>query len=390
MRGTNGVQGLLLCRHSCEKRDRFHAFVIRLSTRDPDVILQFVNILGTICLCTYASQAIWKFVPQRWARRFLLGLAFGGGAAISMMHPLLEFGAGQVDTRWVFLAMAAGFGGWSAMFASVLMAMTMQWVICGMEGRLGYVLIVCVSLLSRLWGYYTGGKYRRSTWQWLLLVLITGAPTLLMLPAPNIGLVGYPVIFDLVAVFIFGKITEADILRRRRERELSMAAEQDALTGLPNRRSLMEFIATLETSERTETGIALLILDVDHFKSVNDRFGHAVGDDVLRGIGATLAASKRETDFAARYGGEEFVVLLQVGSQEDAIVVADRLRRHLYRRLEVGGDPVDITVSIGGAVVDAKAFEFKKVFERADAALYQAKQGGRNEVVFDPQNQKDM
>lgn len=134
----------------------------------------------------------------------------------------------------------------------------------------------------------------------------------------------------------------------------------------------------MKEAGRYRRPLALAVLDIDHFKAVNDRHGHAVGDRIIAGLGVTLATDKRAVDIAARWGGEEFVVLFPETPLDGAEVVAERLRASVEAASYAEGVPV--TVSIGIAVA-APDDEPSALFERADAALYAAKHGGRNRVV---------
>jgi diguanylate cyclase len=169
---------------------------------------------------------------------------------------------------------------------------------------------------------------------------------------------------------------------RRQVAQAYQDAMLDPLTRLPNRRAYDERIAQeFARWKRFAEPLALMILDVDDFKVVNDTFGHNSGDKALSMIGAILVDRMRETDFIARYGGEEFVVLLSGADQENARRLADDLRVAVENGgLHANRQPVRITVSVGlAAFADGDAPE--QVFERADQALYAAKQQGKNRVV---------
>lgn len=171
----------------------------------------------------------------------------------------------------------------------------------------------------------------------------------------------------------------AQQLRENLERKAHEAAT-DALTGLANRRSLDQLLDAWLLRPPTQQGLAVLMLDIDHFKSVNDRYGHAVGDATLKAFAERVRAQLRASDQCARYGGEEFAVLLPGASPEKALEVAERLRAAVAARPLVEQPRVDNTVSVGVAWV-AAGDGAKELLQRADAALYEAKRGGRNRVV---------
>jgi diguanylate cyclase (GGDEF)-like protein len=156
-------------------------------------------------------------------------------------------------------------------------------------------------------------------------------------------------------------------------------ARTDALTGLANRRTLFEALRReIVRTERLGEGFSLIIIDLDQFKSINDEYGHLIGDQVLVSAAAVFASQLRPYDLAARYGGEEFVLLLPGTSQDQAAVVAERVRNAISK-LEVGEYPRGITVSLGAACwMTGETAE--ETIARADKALYRAKQSGRNRV----------
>ncbi len=164
-------------------------------------------------------------------------------------------------------------------------------------------------------------------------------------------------------------------------RQLEQLATRDALTGLYNRRSFDEKLnECVHTSKRSGRSFALLVLDADHFKRINDTHGHNTGDAVLQQLARLLTEHTRSTDFVARYGGEEFVVLLpETGLAEEAHTVAEKVRAAVEqtRFPSVG----QITVSIGISLWDPRSPGSKDLFHRADEALYEAKSSGRNRVV---------
>lgn len=176
------------------------------------------------------------------------------------------------------------------------------------------------------------------------------------------------------------KVAERTQELAQANQQLAEQARTDALTGLPNRLAANEFLAhEFRLLARRPVPYAVLLIDVDYFKKVNDQFGHAVGDTVLQHVGATLANAVRSNDFLGRIGGEEFVAVLPMTAMHEALVVADKLR------LAVQAGPVDpvgqLTVSIGVAAAQNDDASVDDAVKRADAMLYQAKGAGRNCVM---------
>jgi len=172
-------------------------------------------------------------------------------------------------------------------------------------------------------------------------------------------------------------------VRKDMEQELLMLATTDALTGLSNRHAFMQRAQELlKTAERFEQPCTLLMLDIDHFKQINDTHGHQVGDKVLATLGELLRKELREVDIIGRLGGEEFAALLPKSDQIEAARVAERLRASVEAMPQpcAGGAPLRMTLSIGLASRHP-AEPLEGLLGRADTALYKAKSAGRNRVV---------
>jgi diguanylate cyclase (GGDEF)-like protein len=166
------------------------------------------------------------------------------------------------------------------------------------------------------------------------------------------------------------------------EQQLRDAAMRDALTGIYNRRHFYEASALeLERSRRYGRSLSLAMIDVDHFKEKNDRFGHVVGDELLVALAQQFSAALRKTDLFARYGGEEFVVLFTETEIDEAVRVTDRLRALLAGApVLTAAGPVSFTISGGVAEWSAGDTSIAAFVDRADRALYRAKQMGRDRV----------
>jgi len=158
-------------------------------------------------------------------------------------------------------------------------------------------------------------------------------------------------------------------------------ASTDALTGLPNRRYFDEFCGLLARRRRSGDAVGVLMVDIDKFKVLNDTYGHATGDEVLRAVGGAIVSAVREDDVPARYGGEEFVVLLRNPSPEIALEVGERVRAAVGS-LDLSGHGVPgASVSVGVAVARHADQPIADVIAEADKALYRAKRAGRDRVV---------
>ncbi len=169
------------------------------------------------------------------------------------------------------------------------------------------------------------------------------------------------------------------------ERKLRQLASKDSLTGLGTRRHFLELAEwAMEKSRRSGQPTSMLMMDADHFKQINDTFGHAVGDRVLVAIGQVIQNVCRTADLAGRYGGEEFSILLPTTPAAMAVAVAERLRSTVEAEVaQLAGLEQAVTVSIGIATSDAGKTHLPQLIEQADAAMYAAKHAGRNCVRVD-------
>lgn len=183
-------------------------------------------------------------------------------------------------------------------------------------------------------------------------------------------------------VFLLSLILRDISEQKRREAELAHLAHHDTLTGLFNRRRFQEELdSCLAHVRRYGTQGALLFIDVDGLKTINDTFGHQAGDAVLRDLAALLQAQLRQVDIIARLGGDEFAVLLSAPETQDALAVAERLIQAVRQHATVvAGHHLHSTISIGVAMMPQHGSTSDEVLEHADLALYQAKTAGRNQI----------
>ncbi|WLE95953.1 MAG: diguanylate cyclase [Candidatus Electrothrix communis] len=171
--------------------------------------------------------------------------------------------------------------------------------------------------------------------------------------------------------------------KRKMQKNLEDMALHDALTGLYNRKVLEEKLTdNIKSTQRQGDEISLLMFDLDHFKQINDNYGHLEGDKVLRCMADILRKSIRKTDYAARYGGEEFTVVLPKTPLNQAVDMAERMRTSISRQdiASENGDRMNVTVSIGAACLTEHMQSPQHLILDADTALYAAKKGGRNQV----------
>lgn len=209
---------------------------------------------------------------------------------------------------------------------------------------------------------------------------LRGGSAVFSMPAPVLTSLHY---FNLVAVlvlmvFLTGLYYRLVLAHQKKLKEL---ATTDSLTGLQNRRSI-QFLAEreIENHRRTNARLSVLMCDLDKFKSINDDYGHQVGDEVIKSFAALVTRLIRQGDLAARWGGEEFLLILPSTSADEALYVAERIRNELQLTQVVRSMPdLAVTTTMGiSELLETDSFD--ALVARADKAMYQGKEGGRNQV----------
>jgi diguanylate cyclase (GGDEF)-like protein len=181
-------------------------------------------------------------------------------------------------------------------------------------------------------------------------------------------------------------VTEAAVGKQKLEganNELAMLSRTDRLTQLNNRGYWEEcLVAEYERYKRTSQPVTLIMFDIDHFKNVNDTYGHQAGDEVIRQTSRTLRRTIRKTDIAGRYGGEEFAVLLVDTSKDNALILAERLRKRIEAlTIQYEDMLIEFNISLGVSELNQSIKSYKDWIETADQALYFSKENGRNQTT---------
>lgn len=222
------------------------------------------------------------------------------------------------------------------------------------------------------------------------LVFLPPIPLAVMRAEEGVTLLssGWIAVFTLeTLLYVVGTAFIALMMAKERAESLhKMAASTDPLTGLLNRRGFMELAGLMVGRRARKNGrVSVLMFDLDHFKSINDRYGHPVGDEALRVFADTIQRTMREGDVIGRLGGEEFAALVPASAPE-ASIAAERVRAAFEAAgVVIAGEAMGATVSIGAADAPATGCNIEHMLSRADAALYVAKNEGRNRVVCAPE-----
>ena len=364
------------------------AFLLLAWARDRNPALAWWGAAYLIGSCSAAAWSLGGLIsppmPAGIANA-LLFVAYGmtwNAARVFHARPVLVGAPAAGAAVWLFACMFADFAQWPA------------------------ARIALSSLVVASYAFLTAGEMwreRRKTlrrrWPAVLVPMLHGALFLLPIPLASLlrGDLGNvtvspawvalfvleTMLYAVVTAFIVLDLAQEQVLRFHKD-----AASTDALTGILNRRGVLQAAQGLIADQaRKGRAVSALIFDLDHFKQINDRFGHAVGDKALQLFAATARASTRATDVVGRLGGEEFVAILP-GTLADAKIVAERVRRSFEAAaLKVAGHGLDATVSIGAASGESGT-DIVALLAAADAALYRAKGNGRNRVELAQEGEK--
>ncbi|MEW5423180.1 GGDEF domain-containing protein [Amorphus sp. 3PC139-8] len=326
-----------------------------------------------------------------------LGLVFGLGAVLSMLDPIEIQPGVFADSRTTMVVLASFFGGPVAATISTLIAVACR-ILLGGVGTLAGTLAIILSMVIGLTGYYWVGRRIDQVRYWHVACLagMTAFTTasLLVLPIPFaldiLEHTGLPVVaVRVLGVIFLGAVMleqQRRILAETRVRELAYV---DELSGLANRRAFsLQLSREWNRWERYGENFTIVLVDIDTFKSINDQFGHPVGDIVIQRLAEIMLAESRHSDIVARTGGEEFGLLLPYTSSETGGRVAERIRKRVAETTILAeGREVRFTVSLGVSASADRYRSMSKCLSGADRALYGAKKRGRNMVIVDTPSQ---
>ena len=336
---------------------------------------------GTAYLLGAASIALWTFVGNAFGEMFSLALSALGFVACGMVwNASRVFYGRKPNLPGLFLGAIA----W------VAAAMTLAPEAAAMRLTIGAGIVAVYAALTAAELWSERRRTMQARWPAIAVPVAHGFALMLPILLGNLlhsdggmfsGSIWVTIFSVELMLYAIGTVFVIFILVSERTVTVhKTAASMDPLTGMFNRRGFAE--ATSRVIEREATAgrpVTVLIFDIDHFKSINDRFGHPAGDEILKLFAAIVINSLRITDLSGRVGGEEFAALLTC-SLDEAVVVAERVREAFANSgIAVEDGPVDTTVSIGVAGGPAGT-ELEVLLAAADAALYQAKRGGRNRV----------
>jgi diguanylate cyclase len=337
--------------------------------------------VGVMAFLAIGFGSIQRLALRRPQRSVLQGIVFGIGAVALSLSPVRLDGV-PIDGRAIFVGLAGAFAGLPAMLVAATLSIGARYWIFGMAAPLPALTAILGGFIGFGWLRFIRPRLGVTTQSLALLGVMISSTLLLALMLPRAQGLKFlsefgPVIMGAAVLgsIVFGSLLKRELSLISREKVLEAAAMRDPLTGLRNRRSFdAEVIQTLAQ----DNAACLLIVDLDHFKRINDQYGHAVGDLALRAVALALQSSVRREDIVGRIGGEEFGILLPEIDIDSAIAIAGTIGQRIQKcNLKADGLKVAVTASIGLALAGPDDTD-ATLFSAADAALYTAKRDGRN------------
>ncbi|MDM9645512.1 GGDEF domain-containing protein [Rhizobium sp. S163] len=342
------------------------------------------RVVGLMALIAIAIGSMERATLPRYWRAMGQGAAFGGAAAICMLFPVLLADGTSVNGRSLFLAFAAAFGGWAPWAIAALLTTSLHLVNNDASVLQLVAPMLTAGALGLSWRWVIAKRFGLNTLALLGLGVWVSLISLLLLVLSTSGdssvlFVTYPTILAvcLAASLVLGSFIQRELRHFSDEQSWKNDAFSDALTGIANKRA---FQADYQRALDAQVRFCLIVVDIDHFKKVNDTFGHQVGDEVLKSVGSILSKALPLSAAPYRLGGEEFAILARGFDINEGMQLAERLRIAISRATGEPSALPQITVSAGLAA-SGPGIDCFEPMSAADAALYAAKAAGRDRVL---------
>ncbi|CAN0653880.1 diguanylate cyclase [Nitratireductor aquimarinus] len=347
--------------------------------------------LGIAAIAALFYDIVLRRSPNDATRHALIAVVFAAGAVGSMSLPVQVAPGLIFDLRNSFVILAMSFGGWLTLGLTTVAAIAFRLWIGGAGAIAGAIgILVCAGAGLAFAMLFKRERISLPTFG--LLGAVSGLSLLSMFVLPyetaiallsNVGPV--MLLMNVLGTMLVGGIVERQRQQYERENTLTREASTDALTRLANRRVFdMRGPNIMDSAMRRGEACTLMLIDIDHFKQINDVHGHDVGDKVLKHLAALVRANVRQSDLVARFGGEEIALVLPMHDANRGFNLGERLRKAVEATpyLHEDGAEIRISVSIGVYANNGEdaAEPFSAAFKRADMALYRAKSAGRNRV----------
>lgn len=358
---------------------------------EDSILLGLARSLGYVALLTMGYSLVVSHFPTGLKKSAATGALFAVAGLVSMSDPIHLADGVIYDARTPVLALAASYGGLVGAAVAAIPMILYRMMLGGLGAGPGIVGIAVAALIGAAFVRISGRtRYRRWVRHASLgFIASSSVVTIVWLPWEISGpiiLNDLPsiILANVAGVLILGTFLDREKERLRMSRALEQEAATDPLTQLSNRRFFEErALPILRRSETVNQQASMVMVDIDHFKLINDRWGHHVGDRVLVEVASIVRRSVRATDIVARFGGEEIVILMPATSLEIADQIADRLREQISNAgfADIDGE-LRVTLSAGVAATSANLRDLHGLLKAADGALYRAKAEGRNRVVI--------
>ena len=354
--------------------------------------------LVSIGMLAVANIFYGAFTRQEWSlkqKNIACGLLFSTCAIMVMANSVMVGGLFYYDARNIFVVIGAAYGGPVAAIICALFVGSFRLFQGGEAATLGACSVALVAILAALWGHLMRQEYTKPALAPLIVLGMIASLPLMLTPYLPLGLsdiaaTNFALILafaNIALVLLFGCLLTRESRLFDKEKSLETEAKTDGLTGLLNRRS---FNLDLTRALKAKETVSVLLIDLDHFKKINDSHGHDAGDAVLIECARIFKNAVRASDPIYRVGGEEFAVLLRFSTPEMAHLIAVSIAHATrFGQIWYNGNPIPVTVSIGvasstGLSKTSVEKEAASLLKRADIALYAAKTSGRDQaVVYD-------
>ena len=303
------------------------------------------------------------------------------GGVLGLIAPTIFFQVPVAHKR-ILLSLMVGIGG---LLAYVVLGYSIAFAMVGVCFGMSILLVSAGALVLKEARRPLAMPARIFAWSMGLMGVAYWVRAALVAWNPNVGVApvslagGHQSMLIWGALFVVSStISFYSMVHDEQKHEIAERAKRDSLTGLFNRRAFFDLAAQIEQKHEK---FSILMIDIDHFKAINDTYGHAVGDDVLRTVAQTIEATIRRSDVVGRIGGEEFSVFLPNTEVAGAQQLAETLRREIEKtQIEIDGVLLKVTASIGVATKSLEQETMQAIQQHADQAMYEAKRGGRNRV----------
>lgn len=358
-------------------------------------VLVFFDTLAWLSGIVLIFSKLQRKLDKLRTRQVVTGLILGFASILLMLDPLQISPGVQIDGRNMLIGFAGAFCGPLGAIAALFMTATVRIYIGGIGVLSAISSMAFCAAAGLLWAEFEKRQIIKLPWRWPLLagMMAMSIPLLLLVPSPT-GTEAFMqgglilLLVYTVGVMFFGPLLTSEIKYAQGQKDLRNASRTDPLTGALNRRGLqLNFDTMVQRRPKRDgyRGLAMIIIDVDHFKEVNDHYGHDAGDLVLQTLVETVVSNVRSYDLTARLGGDEFAVCVFGVTLERAEQLTKNLHEKLKFQIAPPGsfEPVDVTVSIGAVYTQEPMPNMADVLTLADENLLSAKRSGRNRYIFE-------